>query len=208
MSTWIPPEKRTIDWEMSGVKYRCKMRMIDTYTEEEIRRFGVPGTGDKELDNSINNSLEIRLLSILEMVEYYNRGVNLYFCDRSDIPKIYNTANAFLTNWASRIKADFLYTTYPADELMIIEEFAVNLYNNIDTLGLGLNLKTPFNKNMQKYGLTLDDIRRHTTSAQKTQTKEVISDLPERDSLAPFFMTDYNAEQSKWNSLSPHFKER
>jgi len=70
------------------------------------------------------------------------------------------------------------------------------------------NLKTPFNKNMQKYGLTLDDIRRHTTSAQKTQTKEAISDLPERDSLAPFFMTDYNAEQSKWNSLSPHFKER
>lgn len=207
MSTWIPPEKRTIDWEMSKVKYNCKMRMIDTYTEEEIRRFGVPGTGDEELDRGLNNHLEIRLLSILEMVEFYNRGVDLYFCDRADIPKIYNIANAFLTNWASRIKSDFLYTTYPADELMIIEEFTVSLYNNIESLGIGLSLQTPFNKNMQKYGLTLEDIRRHTSS-NVVQKKEVAVDLPERNSLAPFFMTDYNAEQSKWNSLSPHFKER
>lgn len=128
--TWIEPEKRSTAWWLWNKKFRCKVSNIQTLSVEYIEHFGMPAVGDPIYDTQTANELVDRMLSINQMVEYHQKGVNIYVNRYEDTKEIYELISNHLNAWKQQLENGFNIRGAPVEDLLMLDKFANVVYKH------------------------------------------------------------------------------
>jgi len=108
--------------------YKCYIPQHHLYSRDYLDTFGIPTTGDREVDKQLANSPTLCQLSIADMAEHFANGANMSLENPRVSVEIYETVREHLVNW-QRIVQDPLDTTEPPlDDLRKLDEFAGEVY--------------------------------------------------------------------------------
>lgn len=111
-------------------KFNCKIRQADIGTIAERKNRGYLTTGDKVRDRVMHNQDVHVMLTINEMVEYFERGtiVKVPF---EETKQIYQYIQNHLHYWANEANAIMkLESGPPADDMILLDEFAHAIYDD------------------------------------------------------------------------------
>lgn len=124
MTTWVPPEKRDTRFYLFNKLFRCKVPNIQSMSPEYIRHIGMPTVGIPEYDRSMANELVDRMLSVAQMVDYHQKGVEVRVCNPADTAAIYDIVTNHLLAWKRALEATRHFVDAPIDDLIALDEFA------------------------------------------------------------------------------------
>lgn len=111
-------------------KFNCKIMQSEIGTIEERRRRGRLTTGDKERDRIMHSQDVHVMLTINEMVEYFERGTTVKIAFE-DTKTIYRYIQNHLHYWANEVNAIMkLESGPPADDMILLDEFANAIYDD------------------------------------------------------------------------------
>jgi hypothetical protein len=105
-------------------KYEIRIKKIDNMSIEEIEFYGMYSTGDKDYDESLNNEIITRWLSINEMVEYFKRGKPFSIVDAKNTEEIYEVIHKYLLSWKSRLENSLNIGNAPVEDLIALDSMA------------------------------------------------------------------------------------
>jgi hypothetical protein len=111
--------------------YIAKYPDILTRSEEYISTFGIHITGDSGIDLESSRRWITGMINIDTMIEYYKSGIPFKVLNDSDLMKIYDSVSAHLVAWREYIKNTYNGTKAPYDDLMLMDEFANNLFESV-----------------------------------------------------------------------------
>lgn len=77
-----------------------------TMNRDHIRRFGVPSSGNKEIDKMMATNLSFVKIPIIKILEYYDNGVVVQIPAREDMIMIHKTIEKYLEEWREHIRYD------------------------------------------------------------------------------------------------------
>lgn len=120
----------SVQYQIWHTTFLCQMRQIDTMSVDYIKIFGVLDTGDPALNNAALQQLEYRRLTIIEMLKYFDQGINVYVKRVEDCKTIYILIQTHLENWAQEAKVALRPDAVPTNELLIMERFANVIYEH------------------------------------------------------------------------------
>lgn len=109
-------------------KFLCLLRYIDTLSEAEIRRSGVPTTYVEELDEAHLNHPVRQYLTIDDMIELYRRGITIRVVNYEDTEKIYDNIQEHLLAWKRDIERSHSTNHVPVEDLIDLDRFANVVY--------------------------------------------------------------------------------
>lgn len=127
---YIPEDQRDTRYYIWNERFRCKMRYADTISLEDLRRFGIPTSGDRARDRDMMDSRVDRYLSINEMVEYFRQGIEIGVCADKDTKKIYEYISDHLEAMKEEVRRSFSTAHLPVDDLILMDQFANSVYEN------------------------------------------------------------------------------
>lgn len=128
VGTWVPEEQNTPAWKIFNKRFKCRVPFLHTMSVDYIENFGIPTSGDERFDQEIKNELSDRMLTIVEMVNYFSSGVNVEVDKISDTKEIYELISDHLTAWKDRLSASFHTRNAPIEDLIKMDEFATAVY--------------------------------------------------------------------------------
>ena len=115
--------------------YICKVRLVDSYSNEDIRRFGVPTVGDSTLDRDMHNQHIVVGITIDNMVEYFKRGITVTLVHNKDAEVIYHIINNYLLAWKDQIDRAINLGNVPYDDLLLLDNFAAAVFPQAKMFG-------------------------------------------------------------------------
>lgn len=77
-----------------------------TLNKDHIRKFGVPSSGNKEVDKMMSSNLTFVKIPIIKILEYYDNGVGVQIPERKDMIAIHKTIEKYLEEWREHIRYD------------------------------------------------------------------------------------------------------
>jgi len=108
--------------------YKCWMPQHHLYDRAFMDTFGIPTTGDREVDRELAGSETLCQLNIADMAEHLSNGANLTLETPKDSVAIYQTVREHLMDW-KRIVEDPINTSEPpVDDLRKLDELAGEIY--------------------------------------------------------------------------------
>lgn len=108
--------------------YKCYMPQHHLYTNEYLSTFGIPVSGDREVDKQLAQTPTLCQLTIADMAEHYANGATLTLETPSQSTEIYQTLREHLRNWEGMTQ-DPLYTgEVPMEDLRKLDELAGEVY--------------------------------------------------------------------------------
>lgn len=110
--------------------YKVYMRTSDTVTIKEQRTFGKLRTGDKYLDEALENELTTVLLTINDMVEYYKEGISFHLANEEDAKSIYEAVQAHTGEWRDALRYAYNMGDAPIEDLIHMENFTATIYQH------------------------------------------------------------------------------
>jgi hypothetical protein len=126
--TWIPPEMRDHRWGIWKKKFLCRVPNIQTMSTDFIKMFGMPSTGDPFLDKETAHELISRMLTIAEMVTFFNQGVTVEIVNYKDTKTIYEHITDHLVAWKKKLETGWHTRDAPIDDLLLMDKFANVVY--------------------------------------------------------------------------------
>lgn len=122
-----PEETNTIEalWQR---RYMCKLRQIDTITQDHMEYFGTPTTGDPHRDKQMLHTLVKRALTPIQMMELIHQHKSVYLIDPKDSLEIYNNIDTHLKKWKNHIDSGVNNRQVPTDDLLLMDTFAKTLF--------------------------------------------------------------------------------
>ena len=130
MSTYIPEDKRDTSYYIFHRLFMCRVKNIDTMSVDFIKMFGMPCSGDEQEDKATANELVIRMLSINQMLEYYQKGVTVHVVNYKDTKEIYERISDHLNAWKFKLNNDFHVRDAPVEDLLALDQFANVVYKH------------------------------------------------------------------------------
>lgn len=129
-------ESRPTVWYLFHPRFLCKAPLLATMSVEDIRRFGMPTTGDALIDQEMNKEWPTRMLSVAEMEDIFNRGYSIRLLKYSDSKKVYEYIRDHLIAWRyffenagnNRVPQETI------DELIRLDKFAAVVYGPAKSL--------------------------------------------------------------------------
>jgi hypothetical protein len=129
-SDWVPPEKRDTAWWLFKEKFHCRVQRIQTISIEEMKEYGTPTSGDPNFDAQMRNERQDRMLSVVQMIEYWENGITVGVVNEVDTKRIYEYVVNHLTAWKHRIEYELNVRGAPLDELIKLDKFANVVYKH------------------------------------------------------------------------------
>lgn len=125
------------------------------YTDAYIQKFGLPTSGDMNIDRSLAESSVLSMQTIGELAELYADGASITFKDPSDSVVVYKVINAHLNDWHEKVRKSIMGVNPPLEDLNKLNDLALELAplasvytkqepnpsmlaNQLETLGAGL----------------------------------------------------------------------
>lgn len=115
--------------------YYMRVPWLATQSTEEIRRFGVPTTGNKLTDIQMYNNPVTVMITINDMVEYFRKGVSITFVDARQTREVYDIVNNYLMAWRDHLQSASANVEVPIDDLLLLDQFAEKLWPLAQTFG-------------------------------------------------------------------------
>ena len=129
--SWLPPNERDTRYNIWYKKYKCRLRLIETKSIDELREFGMPTVFDKDYDSTTANEMVIRMLTINEMVEYYKKNVTIYVVNYNDTKLIYEDIMLHLRAWKEYLDTTLMSSgDAPVEDLILLDKFANIVYKH------------------------------------------------------------------------------
>jgi len=127
---WLPVEERDTRYYLWEAKFKCRVQYSDTVSLDELRAFGVPTTGDRQMDRDMMSSDVERMLSINDMFEYWRAGISVKVVLRSDTGKIYQYITDHLNAMKREVEKSFRVDHIPFEDLIALDQFAATVYEH------------------------------------------------------------------------------
>lgn len=126
---YIEPSKRDTRYYIWNQRiYLCRIRYMDTRTVDDLREFGMPTSGDSFYDREISNEIVQRMLTIAEMEDYFNRGIDVSVVTPSDTKRIYEAVSNHLVAWKNHLQISLNVKDPDIDGLVRLDVFANAIY--------------------------------------------------------------------------------
>lgn len=77
-----------------------------TMNSDYIRKFGVPSSGNKDVDKMMASNLSYVRIPIIRILEYFENGVEVQIPSRVDMIAIHKAIENYLSEWREHIKYD------------------------------------------------------------------------------------------------------
>lgn len=90
-----------------------------TMNRDYIRKFGVPSSGDKEVDKMMATNLSYVRIPIIRILEYFDNGVDVQIPSRKDLIAIHKHIENYLGEWRDHIKYDINLDRSKNKELLL-----------------------------------------------------------------------------------------
>ena len=108
---------------------------------EYLKVFGTHVTGDKASDEILKTTFTTVMITPIQMVEYFERGLEIRIHNRDDMIKIHRDIEGYLNEWREHIKYDInLNLNEFKDLILSLEKFSKTIHQKakntelIDTL--------------------------------------------------------------------------
>ncbi len=109
--------------------FRISLKQKDVYSIEEQREFGSISTGDKNIDDALNNSYINIYATINDMVEMYRNGVSFKLLDGGDSKIIFEVISEHTGRWRDALKYAMNMGKSPVEDLILMESFIGTIYD-------------------------------------------------------------------------------
>lgn len=127
---WLPVDQRDTRYYLWETKFKCRMAYADTVSLDELRFFGVPTTGDRQMDRDTMTTDVERMLSVNEMFEYWRAGITVKVVLRTDTGKIYQYITDHLNAMKREAEKAFRVDHIPFEDLIALDQFAATVYEH------------------------------------------------------------------------------
>ena len=107
--------------------YECLIPQFHLFSEEEIKMFGIPATGDPIIDKGNANRLSSARLTISQMAEIYSQGSSIVLQKPEESLEICEIIFQHLTDWMNHSQKGLGGLNPPIEELKQLEHLARDL---------------------------------------------------------------------------------
>lgn len=108
--------------------YQCQVPQHFLYSKEYVDTFGLPTTGDSEIDRELSQSLVPAQLTIAEMAEALDDGVNIILTDPKEAATIYGIIYDHLEGWRKQVTGGMSGLEPPVEDLRKLDVLAKEVY--------------------------------------------------------------------------------
>lgn len=110
--------------EIFNRMFNVSIPEIYFHSQEEIELFGMPTSGNKDVDEATRNSPRFTYLSIAGLTEFFDEGAPITFVHPSDTVVIYQLIQEHLSDWDWILKNYHNGAAPPKEDLYKLDEFA------------------------------------------------------------------------------------
>lgn len=106
----------------------CRFPHLATLSPDYISHFGMPTTGDQNIDRALSEEWIHSFQPIVKMVEFHKDGIPVRIIHRADVKFIYEAVTNHLTRWKERVERGINLGKVPYNDLVELDEFASTVY--------------------------------------------------------------------------------
>ena len=121
------PTDQIVDWIERRV-YLVAIKQSDNLTADQIRIYGTPTLGNKSYDNMMLSQPVHVYRRIVEIMEMYERGVEITFPKPKTCHDIYVLCNELLTRYGNAVRSGSNLRLYSVEAILKIDEFLRKLF--------------------------------------------------------------------------------
>lgn len=92
-------KEHTSAYKIFHYYYQCQIPQHYLYSQEYMEVFGLPTTGQSDVDRELSQSMVPAQLTIAQMAEYLDEGASIVLIDPYEAATIYGIVNDHLENW-------------------------------------------------------------------------------------------------------------
>lgn len=108
--------------------FRCYIPQHHLYSKDFIETFGLPTSGDREIDRELANSDTLSQLTIADMAGHLANGANMTLEDPKKSVIIYRIIREHLLDWKAVTDDPIDTTPPPVEDLRELDALAVEVY--------------------------------------------------------------------------------
>lgn len=106
--------------------YRCRLKQMYLYSDEEVRNVGLPTTLNNDYDYEFANVLVTAQIAISDMAELYDKGISFQFEEVKDMERVYTSIRDYL-----HIAAEALNERNVSSEVARHNQHVINFIKDI-----------------------------------------------------------------------------
>lgn len=112
-----------------------------TLNADYIKIFGTHVTGDKGIDNMLSTALTHVMIPVIQIVEYFDNGIEIQIPSREDMLQIYKDIELYLGEWKYYVQHDINLDVREYKELLTsLEKLSKHIYDKAKPNELITNL--------------------------------------------------------------------
>lgn len=183
------------------ILYKVRLPYLQTTSVEYLKQFGVPTSGNKEIDKEMASQLITTYLPIVELVKHFKNGVQIRLVDHMDPKRIYDAISDHLENWKSQLTFGINIGEAPIDDLVDMDKFAHSVYEHAKYHMVDADDGSPLSKSLSRlnpFG-SKSSLRASVLPSDKNKAPDIIRlssstnpEFKDRDSMSDFLRTSLN----------------
>jgi hypothetical protein len=130
VNQYVPESQRDSAWYIWNSLFMCRIPYIHTRSLEHIQMYGIPTCGDPLADREAVKEKVTTMLTIAQMIEYFERGVTIGVVKYDDTKKIYERITDHLNAWKSELHNCLNVKDAPLEDLIVMDKFANAVYQH------------------------------------------------------------------------------
>lgn len=111
--------------------YMCRVPVLATRSEADIKAFGIVRTGIKDIDDNALGDWVTVMWSINTMAEKFKRGYSIKVIKEADSRTIYEHITRHLQAWQMQLDSRLNGTRAPFDDLILLDKLANVIYPHV-----------------------------------------------------------------------------
>jgi hypothetical protein len=129
MSTFVPDIKdQSAAYRIFHWYYLAFIPQHATYSKDYLTNFGIGTTQNREIDRELAKSLTLAQLTISDMAEHLDNGINIQLEDPKKSVEIYKTVREHLLDWEKLVQESIGDVDPPMEDLRKLDLLASELY--------------------------------------------------------------------------------
>lgn len=121
-------ETHTAAFKIFHYYYKCYVPQHALYNKDYLTTFGIPTTGNREIDRQLATATTLAQYTIAEMAELLGRGINITLEEPVKSVEIYLTLREHLKDWERTVQTAFGDSDPPMDDLRLLDNLAGEVY--------------------------------------------------------------------------------
>jgi len=121
-------QKHSAAYKIFHYYYNCLIPQHHLYTEEYVNTFGIPTTGNRDIDRNLAESAIEARMTISEMAQYVDDGATLEFLQPEKTAEIYEIIVEHLNNWRYKVDSSYQEVDVPIEDLKKLDYLAEQIF--------------------------------------------------------------------------------